>query len=86
MDRTILVRFLHPESDAVLEVSLGEKTRFDALTGILYDHRFVSAQKPGYAFLCCGHLCSPSHTLSDYIRDGASELELQVFGMPQIMV
>ncbi|MBE6990768.1 MAG: hypothetical protein E7426_08530 [Ruminococcaceae bacterium] len=86
MDQPILVRFLHPETDAVLEVSLAAQTRFAALTAVLCGRGFVPPQKPGYAFLCGGHLCSPSHILADYLPGGAAALELQVFAMPQIMV
>ena len=85
-EKTITVRLRHPESDAVLTAALPADTRFEALNALLYEHDFVFAQKPGYAFLIAGHLCSARHRLSDYLPDGADELDVQIFGTPQIMV
>jgi len=86
MERMILVRFLHPEKDETLELTLDASVQFSELTEKICSCGFVIRQKPGYMFLCSGHLCSPTHALSDYLPKDARILELQVFGMPQIMV
>jgi len=85
-EKNITLRLRHPESDAVLTVQLPDSTRFEALNAILYEHDFVYRQKPGYAFLVAGHLCSARHCLRDYLPSGADTLDVQVFGIPQIMV
>ena len=86
MERTIRVRFLHPETGETLTVDLPADIRIGALNGVLYDHGFVYPQKPGYGFVICGHLCGAGHTLEQYLTPQAGEVEIQVFGMPQIMV
>lgn len=85
-EKTIMLRLRHPESDAVLTVKLPESTRFEALNALLRERDFVYPQKPGYAFLVSGHLCSARHCLRDYLPSGADELDVQIFGIPQIMV
>lgn len=85
-ERMITLRLRHPETDAVLTVTLPDSTRFEALNAILREHDFVYPQKPGYAFLAGGHLCSARHCLRDYLPSGSDELDIQVFGIPQIMV
>ncbi|MBE7002736.1 MAG: hypothetical protein E7425_00420 [Ruminococcaceae bacterium] len=85
-EKNITLRLHHPETDAVLTVTLPDSTRFEALVAILYEHGFVCFQKPGYAFLVGGHLCSARHCLRDYLPDGADELDVQIFGIPQIMI
>ncbi len=85
-EKTITLRLRHPETDAVLTAELPAETCFGALNALLYEHDFVFPQKPGYAFLVAGHLCSASHRLSDYLPDGADALDVQIFGTPQIMV
>ena len=83
---TVKLRLLHPETDAVLEVSLPGDTKFGALNAVLYEHDFVYPQKPGYGFLIHNHLCGANHCLENYLPQGADTLEIQVFEMPQIMV
>ncbi len=85
-DKTVTLRLHHPETDAVLTVSMPDDTRFGALNAVLREHGFVYDQKPGYGFLAAGHLCSAGHRLRDYLPDGADTLDIQVFGVPQIMV
>ena len=85
-EKLITLRLRHPESDAVLTVELSADTRFEALNAILREHDFVYPQKPGYAFLVGGHMCSPKHSLRDYLPSGADELDVQIFGIPQIMI
>ncbi len=84
--KTITLRLRHPETDAVLTLTLPDDTRFGALNALLREHAFVYDQKPGYAFLVGGHLCSASHCLRDYLPDGADALDVRIFGIPQIMV
>lgn len=85
-EKMITLRLRHPESDAVLTVELPEGTRFEALDAVLREHAFVCPQKPGYLFLAAGHLCSAKHSLRDYLPSGSNELDIQIFGIPQIMV
>ncbi|MBO4915851.1 MAG: hypothetical protein J5449_11690 [Oscillospiraceae bacterium] len=85
-EKLITLRLRHPESDAVLTVELPDSTRFEGLGAILRERAFVYPQKPGYAFLANGHMCSANHCLRDYLPSGSNELDIQIFGIPQIMV
>ena len=85
-ERMIRVTLRHPETEALLELSLPAETRFGELDELMYARGFVSPQKPGYGFLAAGHLCSDGHRLADYLPDGADTLALRVLGIPQIMV
>lgn len=84
--KMITLRLRHPETDDVLTLTLPDDTRFDALNAQLLESGFVYPQKPGYAFLAAGHLCSAGHCLRDYLPDGADTLDVRIFGIPQIMV
>ncbi len=84
--QSIQVTLLHPETEALLTLSLPAETRFGELNELMYSRGFVSPQKPGYGFLAAGHLCSDGHRLSDYLPAGADKLFLRVLGIPQIMV
>ncbi len=83
--KNITLRLRHPESDDVLTLTLPDDTRFGALNELLLENGFVYPQKPGYAFLVGGHLCSAKHCLRDYLPSGADELDVRIFGIPQIM-
>ena len=85
-EKTVTLRLHHPETDAVLTVSLPDDTRFGALNAILRERGFVYDQKPGYGFLAAGHLGSAGPRLRDYLPEGADALDVQIFGIPQIMV
>ena len=85
-ERLLTLRLRHPEKDAVLELRLPPDTRFGALTALLYENGFVLPQKPGYGYLISSHLCGESHRLRDYLPEGTDSLDIQVFGIPQIMV
>ena len=82
----ITVKFLHPTTDATLELKLARETKFSALTAMLYEKQFIKPQRPGFAYLYAGHLCGMEHTLGDYIPEKAAATTVQVFDVPVIMV
>ena len=83
---TVNVRFLHPDGDRQLTLQLPRDTRFSALTALLYEHKFVEWQKPGYRYLYKDHLCGTEHALQDYIPADVAEMELKVFRFPVVLL
>ena len=84
-ERMIDLTLQHPENGTVLKLRVPAGTRFDALTPLLYEHRFVLPQRIGYAYIARNHLCGARHTLADYLPDGESALTLRVFACPQVI-
>lgn len=85
-DKKIMVDFFYPETDATLKVELPASTLFEDLTEVLYAHKVVIPQQPGYAFVIKNHLCGGRQCLADYLPSGAASLTIQIFGIPQIMI
>lgn len=86
MKDMIQVRFRLPGKPEALTLSLPRDTPFSALTALLYQEKFIAPQKPGYRYLYQEHMCGMKHTLGDYIPSGASEMELEIFRYPAVLV
>lgn len=86
MDNIIQVRFHCPGRQDVLTLALPRETPFSALTQRLYKEKFVKPQKPGYRFLYQEHLCGMKHCLGDYIPQDTSEIDLEIFQFPMVLV
>ena len=86
MSDMIQVRFRLPGKPESLTLSLPRDTRFSALTPLLYQEQFIEPQKPGYRYLYQEHLCGMKHSLGDYIPANASEMDLQIFRYPAVLV
>lgn len=82
----ITVTLLHPTMDRKMILKLSRDTKFEALTAMMYDQKFVEPQKPGYRYIYREHLCGMAHELGDYIPETADQIELKVFDIPVIMV
>lgn len=82
----ITVKLNHPTMDRQMTLELPRETKFEALTGMMYERHFVEPQKPGYRYIYQEHLCGMAHELGDYIPETAKEIELKVFDIPVIMV
>jgi hypothetical protein len=85
MKDLITVHFLHPETDAQLQLQLPRDTVIDTLTGHLYEAGFIEPQKPGYRYLVQNHLCGSKHILANYLPETADEMTVKVFNIPTIM-
>lgn len=85
MDR-IQVHFRVPGKPETLTLSLPRETPFAALTAELYEADFIEPQKPGYRFLYQEHLCGMKHTLGDYIPETQTEMDLDIFQFPMVLV
>ena len=82
----ILVRFSYQERDDVISLTLPAGTLFEELDQILCSRGYLFPQQPGYYYLVKDHLCGRLQRLSDYLPAGAGEMDVRVFGIPQIMV
>jgi len=82
----IKVHFSYQEASRDVCLDLPSDTLFDDLTPMLYKNDYLIPQKPGFYYIVKNHLCGARQRLSDYIPDGVDTLDVQVFGMPQIMV
>lgn len=85
-DQLVRVRFSYQERDDMIDIELPAGTCFMELDGHLYALGYLIPQKPGYAYLVRNHLCGGGEHLYDYLPEGADQMEIRVFGIPQIMV
>ena len=58
----------------------------ETLTAELYEADFIEPQKPGYRFLYQEHLCGMKHTLGNYIPETQTEMDLDIFQFPMVLV
>ena len=86
MEKMVRVRFSYQERDDLLEIDLPVDTCFRELDAHLYALGYLIPQKPGFAYLVRNHLCGGGEHLSDYLPEGAEQMDIRVFGIPQIRV
>jgi len=86
MSKTVKVNFRHPETNAVLTLEISDETRFEQLTKLLYNEKFVPVQKPGYRYIVQGHIAGNIHTLRDYMSADSDEITLMIFGQGQVLL
>lgn len=82
----IQVHFYHPGKQMSLTQVLSRDTRFSDLTDLLYQAGFLEPQKPGYRYLYQEHLCGLNHTLGDYLPENTSEMSLEIFQFPVVLI
>lgn len=86
MKDTIKAVIRHPRKSDVLEVTLPLSTRVSELQKIVVDAGYARPYVMGFKFVIARHLLTDGAALSNYVPEGAEEVVIDIFDIPETTI
>ena len=86
MKDTIKAVIRHPKKQDVLEVELPLSTRVNQLQKIVVDAGYARPYVMGFKFVISRHLLTDGAALSNYVPEGADEVMIDIFDIPETTI